>query len=251
MKQARTSASIVLIILLVVFGFILTLWAKDFWEQKTYSQWSEQEARSMLTHSPWSQSSSISENYAGSGPPGSLHTDGVPTSAPNASQMGAGPTSSDRGMSSGIGGGNSIPLYIRWCSSQKIRQATARLGMLHGNLTEAAAQDFLKQEMPDYAICISCRMMEPFNSVTLDLLKAKTFLLSKKDKSKKIELKGYSPPRERQDNLAVFMFPRTLDGKATVDLADDEITFVTELRTHKFRGTFKLARMVVNGDLDL
>lgn len=154
-------------------------------------------------------------------------------------------------MSSGIGGGNSIPLYIRWCSSQKIRQATARLGMLRGNLTEATAQEFLKQDMPDYAICISCRMMEPFNSATFDLLKSKTFLLSKKDKSKKIELKSYSPPRERQDNMSVFTFPRTLDGKATVDLADEEITFVTELGTNKFRGTFKLARMVVNGDLDL
>ena len=205
----------------------------------------------MLTHSPWSQSSTISESFASSGSPGSLHMDGAPTSAPDARQMGAGPASSDRGMSSGIGGGNSIPLYIRWCSSQRIRQATARLGMLRGNLTEEAAQEFLKQDMPDHAICISCRIMEPFNHLTLDLLKPKTFLLSKKDKSKKIELKSYSPPRERQDNLAVFMFPRALDGKAAVDLADDEITFVTELGTTKFRSTFKLARMVVNGDLDL
>ena len=248
MKQSKTFP---VLFLLVIFGLVLTLWAKEYWEQKTYNQWNEQEARSMLTHSPWSQISTVSENYAGSGPPGSLHMGGTPTSAPDARQMGAGPTSSDRGMSSGIGGGNSIPLYTRWCSSQRVRQATARLGMLRGNLTEAAAQEFLKQDMPDYAICISCRIMEPFNSVTLDLLKPKTFLLSRKDKSKKIELKSYSPPRERQDKLAVFMFPRTLDGKPTVELADEEITFVTEFGPNKFRGTFKLARMVVNGDLDL
>ena len=126
-----------------------------------------------------------------------------------------------------------------------------RLGMLHGNITEAKAQEILKQDMLDYAICISCRVMEPFNSVNLDLLKPKTFLLSKKDKNKKIELKSYSPPREGLDNPAVFMFPRTLDGRPTVELADDEITFVTELGTNTFRGTFKLARMVVNGNLDL
>ena len=126
-----------------------------------------------------------------------------------------------------------------------------RLNQLHGNLTEATAKEFLKQAMPDYAICISCQVMQPFDTVTLETLKAKSFLLSKKDKSKKIELKSYSPPRERQDNLAVFVFPRTLDGKATVELADDEITFVTELGTNKFRGTFKLAKMVVDGQLDL
>jgi hypothetical protein len=248
MKRSRRS---LVLFLLAVLGFILTLWAKEYWEQKPYNQWNEQEARAMLTHSPWSQSGTVSENYAGSGPPGSLHGGGASTSAPDMHQAGGTPTSSDRGMSSGIGGGNSIPLHIRWCSSQRVRQAMLRLKQLHGNLTETAAQEFLKQDMPDYAISISCQVMHPFDTVTLDTLKPKTFLLSKKDKNKKIELKSYSPPRERQDNLAVFVFPRTLNGKATVELADDVITFVTELGTSKFRGTFKLARMVVDGNLDL
>ena len=137
--------------------------AKEYWEEKAYSQWNEQEAMAMLTNSP----------------------------------------------------------------------------------------EFLKQPMPAFAICISCPVMEPFNSVVLDTLKAKTFLLSRKDKAQKIELKSYSPPKERQDNYAVFMFPRTLNDKPTVELADDEIIFVTETGPSKFRATFKLARKVVDGKLDL
>jgi len=223
-------------------GFSLTLWAKEYWERKPYNEWNEQEAMAMLTHSPWSQTSTISQNYAGSSPPGSFNPDGG---------FGAGPTSSDRGMTSQVGVGNLIPLHIRWCSSQRVRQAMARLQQLHGNLTEATAQESLEQDMPDYAISISCGVMQPFNTVTLDTLKLKTFLLSKKDKLKKIGLKSYSPPQEQHSNLAIFVFPRSLDGKATVELADDEITFVTELGTTKFKGTFKLARMVVDGNLDL
>ena len=151
---------------LVVSGVLVSLLpvlAKEYWEEKAYSQWNEQEAMAMLTNSP----------------------------------------------------------------------------------------EFLKQPMPDFAICISCPVMEPFNSVAYDTLKAKTFLLSRKDKTKKIELKSYSPPKERQDKLAVFMFPRTLNAMPTIELADDEILFVTEMGPSKFRATFKLARMVVNGTLDL
>ena len=218
---------------------LLPLLAKEYWEEKNYTQWNEQEAMAMLTNSPWSRASSIPGNYGGTAPPRVIQ----PGSAAS--------SSSDLSRTGGLGGSNSIPLYIRWYSSQQVRQAMCRLGILHGNLSESTANEFLKQPMPDYAICISCQMMEPFNRVTFDTAKPKTFLLSKKDKAKKIELKSYSPPKERQDNLVVFMFPRSLNDKPTVELADDEIIFVTETGPSKFRATFKLARMVVNGNLDL
>jgi hypothetical protein len=193
----------------------------------------------MLTNSPWSRASAIPGNYAGAATPRVIQPGSTAGS------------SSDLSKTGGLGGSNSMPLYIRWYSSQKVRQAMCRLGILHGDLSESTANEFLKQPMPDFAICISCPAIEPFNGVTFDTLKAKTFLLSKKDKAKKIELKSYSPPKERQDNLAVFMFPRTLNDKPTVELADDEIIFVTETGPSKFRATFKLARMVVEGKLDL
>ena len=224
---------------LVLFGLLASLFpllAKEYWEEKSYTQWNEPEATAMLTNSPWSRPSTLPGGYAR--PPGVLPA-GTVSSAGDISKTG------------GLGGSNSIPLYIRWYSSQKVRQAMCRLGILQGNLSVSTANEFLKQPMPDFAICIGCQMMEPFNSVAYDTLKAKTFLLSRKDKTKKIELKSYSPPKERQDKLAVFMFPRTLNAMPTIELADDEILFVTEMGPSKFRATFKLARMVVNGTLDL
>ena len=235
-KLAGKHVALVLSGVLVSF---LPLLAREYWEEKNYTQWNEPEAMALLTTSPWSRASSIPGNYGGAAPPG------VPRPGSMAS------SSSGLATTGGLGGSNSMPLYIRWYSSQQVRRAMCRLEILRGNLSESTADELLKQPMPDYAICISCPVMEPFNRVTFDTVKPKTFLLSKKDKAKKIELKSYSPPKERQDNLVVFMFPRTLNDKPTVELADDEIIFVTETGPSKFRATFKLARMVVNGNLDL
>jgi hypothetical protein len=126
-----------------------------------------------------------------------------------------------------------------------------RIGMLRGNLTEQMANEFLQQPMPDYVISISSPMMEPFNQVTYETIKLKTFLLSKKDKAKKIELKSYSPPKERTDGMAIFNFPRTINGTPSVELSDDEMIFVTQLGPTKFQANFKLGKMMVGDKLDL
>ena len=40
------------------------LWAADFWESKSYTEWSEKEVGKLLTNSPWSQKVTI---YMGGG----------------------------------------------------------------------------------------------------------------------------------------------------------------------------------------
>lgn len=222
---------------LMVMASVLVLFSKDFWLEKPSNQWNEQEAMAMLTGSPWSRPSVIPGNYGGAGTPRFVNA-------------GTG-RSAGLSESGGLGGTDSMPLYIRWHSSLKVRQALCRLNQLKGAMSEAEIKQFLEQSMPDYSIAISCQMMEPFVNATFESLKPKTFLLSKKDKSKKVELKSYSSPKERQDNFAVFYFPRTVNDKPTVEAADDEIIFVTEIGPTKFRASFKLARMVVDGNLDL
>lgn len=49
----------------------------------------------------------------------------------------------------------------------------------------------------------------------------------------------------------MFFFPRSLNGQPTIDPADDEIIFVTEIGSAKIRAVFKLERVMVNGKLDL
>jgi hypothetical protein len=164
--------------------------------------------------------------------------------------MGTGRTNADVAQTQGLGGSNTIPLYVRWHSALKVRQALARINQLRGLLTDAEAERFLAQSSPDIQIAISCPDMEPFSKATLETLAPKTYLTSKKDKSKRIVMKGYSSPKERQDQFAVFLFPREVDGKPSVDLADDEIVFTTRIEKTEIRAAFKLSRMVIDGQLD-
>ena len=93
--------------------------------------------------------------------------------------------------------------------------------------------------------------MKPLEQTTLESLKGKTFLISKKVKNKKLELKEYVSPKDRKDGLALFTFPRELEGKPSLDAADEEVQFVAELAGLQIKTTFKLAKMMTDGKLDI
>jgi hypothetical protein len=230
---ALAAAALMLAMAITFSGF-----GKDYWIEKPFSSWSEPEALALLTDSPWSRPTTIPGNYGGRSTPTMID------STPGAAARGV--------MSSaGLGGSNSVPMYVRWYSSEKVRQALARYSQLRGGLADPEIQQFLAQQVPDHTIAISCQVTEPFVAATFATVAPNTFLTSKKDKDKKIPLKAYSSPKERQDGFAVFQFAREIDGKPTVDLADDEIVFSTQIGTLKIRVAYKLARMLVAGKLDL
>jgi hypothetical protein len=237
-KKSKSAVTFCVFIILFVLTSSWTFFAKEFWESKAYQQWNEQEAMAMLANSPWTRPTVLPGNYGG-------------IATPRVATLGGTNSGGDLAKSQGFGGSDSVPLYIRWFSSTKVREAMCRMTQLRGALTEEQAAQFLKQPMPDYVIGISSPGIEPFNQLTFDTVKSATFLLSKKDKSKKIELKSYVPPKDRQDNFAVYMFPKSIDGKPTVELADDEIIFVTQVGKSKIQVNFKLTRMMVDGNLDL
>jgi len=222
---------------LAVLLCLLTVYAKDYWLAKPFAQWNEPETTAMLTDSPWSRPVSIPGSFGGA-------------ATPRVSQPGQ-LSGSTLPQTRGLGGTEALKFYVRWYSSLKLRQGLGRMGQLRGGASEADVNSFLQQSMEDYAIAISAPMMEPFANATFESLKPKTFLLSRKDKSKRIELKSYSSPKQRQDNFAVFFFPRSLNGQPTIDPADDEIIFETEIGTTKIRANYKLSRMLVDGKLDL
>ncbi len=234
MKEPSRPAVTGLSLCIIAAASALMLFGAEFWIKKPYSKWNEQEALTLLRNSPWSYTTSIPGNYAGSS---------VPT------MMGGGVRAT--ATTGGLGGSNSVPMYVRWHSSLKIRQALARLNQLQGTLSEPEIQQYLAQPMPDYAIAVSCPNSEPFEAATFESLSPHTFLGSKKNKQKRIGLKAYSPPKMQGGSFALFMFPRDHDGKPTVELADEEIVFATQIGKMKIRAPSKLARMIVDGAPDL
>ena len=144
-----------------------------------------------------------------------------------------------------------VPVYVRWLSSVRLRQALGRLGQIQSKAPESEASKFAEQPMEDYQVAVIAPIMDTFNSLSLADFKSKTFLASKKDKSKKIGLKNYLAPKERSDGVALFFFPRQSDGKATFGLEDQEVEFSAQGGKIVVKASFKLAKMVKDGNLDL
>jgi hypothetical protein len=267
--MARSDETLRLAGLITLSGLfcLLQLSAKDFWEEKPFTQWTEKQAQKILSDSPWGKTQLIT--LEGSGPDleggRGVYGTPTPTGRPDTAAGGGGGTEPRPGSPGGLGGadgsspaglgGNrearTLNFQVLWYSSTKVRQALGRLGQLRGNVSEEQVNMFSQQPMENYVIAISGPMMKPFEDANLESLKAKTFLVSKKDKNKKVELKEYVSPKDRKDGLALFAFSRALDGKPLLEMADEEAQFLTEQGPLRVKASFRLAKMVTDGKLDL
>jgi hypothetical protein len=217
---------------------------KDFWEEKAFTQWDEKQALRMLSDSPWAKTQMIL-GQAGGSSNRALDTPRVATpgggnSAGNAASSGT-PTFE----------GNSVPLFVRWYSSTRIHQALGRLGQIQGHASDEQVNQFIQEPKQDYMIAVAGPAIKPFEDANLESLKGKTFLVSKKDKNKKIDLKTYASPRERKDGMALFGFPRMANEKPLLGPEDEEVQFITQVGAVRINVSFKLAKMMTEGNLDL
>jgi hypothetical protein len=252
----------------------VALLAKDFWEEKPFTSWTEKEAGRILSDSPWGKIQTVSLLSGGWGP-GEVNAPvgrvPSPTSPPGGGRAGGGgdatggdarrdsasgqnvPQTGPAGGYSGETGAapQSIPFQITWFSSIKVRQAMGRLGQLQGSVSPEQVNSFVQQPVTDYIIAISGPSMKPFEQASLQSLKSKTFLVSKKNKNKKLELKEYVSPKDRKDGLALFTFPRQVEGNPSLEPTDEEAQFVTEVAGLQIKTNFKLSKMMTEGKLDL
>ncbi len=268
----RRTAGLAFILALVA---VLTVVAKDFWVDKPFTDWNEKEVRKILSDSPWAKiervtlpgsertSSDSRVARAGSIPPPVATQGGGGGRSPGgggggdmraggSQQASGGPAAAPGVYGADTGSANqSVPLQVTWFSSIKVRQAMGRLGQLQGNLSADQVNKFVQQPVDQYIIAVSGPQMKPLEEANLENLKGTTFLLSKKDKNKKVGLKEYVSPKDRKDGLALFVFPRTVGGKPSVDPADEEVQFVAEPSGLRIKTAFKLAKMMTDGKLDI
>jgi hypothetical protein len=250
-------------------GFLsVALWAKDFWEEKPFTSWSQKEALRILSDSPWGKIQHMTllsgepvvgeaRDPARNVPPltspsggraegtGEVRTD--PSAGRNAPVGGISPGYSGEPESAT----RSIPFQVTWYSSIKVRQAIGRLGQLEAGVPTEQVNSFVQQPMENYIIAVSGPLMKPLEQASLESLRGKSFLISKKIKNKKLEMKEYVSPKERKDGLALFTFPRELDGKPSLDAGDEEVQFVADLAGLQIKTTFKLSKMMTDGKLDI
>lgn len=114
-----------------------------------------------------------------------------------------------------------------------------------------AVKQAINQPAEEFVIGITGAWMAPFEEAALERMKGKVYLRSVKSKQTTLHPSGYISPKERQDGMAVFIFPRNLDGKPAFGLADDQVEFSFKDGSFKIQARFDLEKMIFAGNPDL
>jgi hypothetical protein len=234
----------------LVFTAILTIFPKDFWEERPFTQWTEQEAMNLISNSPWARPLSVLGSILGARKTVTNRSSELPnvaTREKGRSSEVAMSTGTEMGENAGFGPNDPVPVYVRWHSSVRMRQALDRLGRFRVKAPDSAAIRLAERPMEDYQIAVIAPIMGTFNDLSLEDFKPKTFLNSRKDKSKKISLESYTAPKNRSDGVALFSFPRLLDGKPAFGPEDQEVEFSAQGGKITLKASFKLAKMTIEG----
>ena len=209
-----------------------SLAAANFWDAKSYSEWSEKEVEEMLTDSPWAKKISV--------------VIPVPPRASGDVSAGGRGGGDDEGGGRGGRGGFPVPspqlkLVITWRSALPVRQALTRLP--NGAATPGVDQQPLIEPLPFYMITLAG---VPTRYARAAATAGMTSFL-RRGKKMPIPLAQGGVQEAGATLTLVFAFPRT----DPITLDDKEVEFVTTIGTIEIKKKFNLKDLVFNGQLEL
>ena len=217
----------------------LQLVAKDFWLEKSFTQWSRKETEKMLNDSPWAESVSFLE-------PAPV----ISSTTPKTARIG------DTGERMEV----YRIFHVRFLSAKPVRMALSRWNWIakegdKGEGADEASRKFIDAAFPEHIVLsletesntrgAGVELLKVLAVLNVDHLKPGTYLQS--PDGKKNYLADYIPPS--QDGLgAKLVFARTIDGAPFVTEQKGTLRFVTELTDrYKMNIQFKLEKMAFEG----
>jgi hypothetical protein len=265
-------------------GLGLTAFAADFWKDKAYGQWSDDEVTKMLSSSPWAQSTKASAPNQGAGQRGGGmgrrggmgggRGGGYPGGGGGYPGGGGGYPGGGGGYPGGGGGGyprggggGSMPSFtatIRWQSALPVREALLRQsGVTKPDDSKVAEK--LTAPVTSYVIAVlglperlptrggrygrgsdsDDRDKDSRDQDADQLDQMKSGTrLNPKDRA---SIYPEKVERDKDGMTILFTFPRT----AAISLDEKEVEFVTHAGAIEIRHKFKLKDMVYQGKLEL
>ena len=242
------------------------LWAADFWESKSYTEWSEKEVGKLLANSPWSQKVTV---YMSGGRGGGGGAGGGGFGGPGGGGGGRGGGGGGGGGSGGGGGGGggggrgrgggggfggpgggmapATNLFVRWFSSIPVKQAMVKSKYASEAATAQEAIDYLARQETHYIVAVVGLpgRMAGFVQRNPDARQENTVL--KRKKKEPINPDDIQVQSQEETASFYFMFPKT--DEITVD--DKDVEFIMKTQRFEVRRKFKLKNMVFNGELSL
>ena len=254
---------------------VAMLWAADFWEAKSYTEWSTKEVDRVLNRSPWSQNVTIRMVGSFGGGAGADGRFGRPGGGGRggggggggggfggggggfgggggAYGSGGGGRGGGRGGGGfgGPGGGMGMPqmtAVVRWFSALPVKQASVKLRYGNEAATAADGLDYINREEPNYVVSVAGLpgRMAGFMQRMPDQIKQNTSLRRKgKEPILPADLQ-ITTQMEKTD--LYFVFPRT----DPITLDDKDVEFLMKTDRMEIKRKFKLKKMVFNGKLSL
>ena len=229
--------------------------AEDFWVNKEYLQWSDEEVRKILTNSPWAKDITISAPLSavgGRGQRGAAAATAGGTTDVESGGGGGGRRGGGRrggGEADGGGGGSNealVTLNISWRSALPMRKALVRSRLGGGAATvPPEAQQMLNNQEEDYVVVVSGVPVGMARTVQSPVLLDKTTIRAGKKTPVAAKAMNVQPHTQSVD--LIYLFPKTQPIAAD----DKEVEIVLKLGPVEAKKKFNLKEMVYNGKLEL
>jgi hypothetical protein len=210
-------------------------WAKDFWNEKKPSEWTEEDIQQLLTKSPWARDASIFDAAAHKG----LST--APRGVGGTSRRGGRTSAPGSPLPSG-GSLSSWSAIVRWDSALPIRDAlkTPKNSDVDENYIIALVGDIPGVGVPSDDDGPDERQQK------LSFLKENT-RLERKDDPLELQRVKIAPRTPRSPSGTLFYFSRVFPLTAE----DKQVTFVTKVGPLEVKCKFTLRDMLYRGNLEL
>jgi len=245
--------------------FAVLAYAGDVWKDKPYKQWEEKDVQKILRDSPWAKTAMVEAKWRkqsgdgagrlpqGNTPQGQSSGSGGGMSGAVGGPTGAGQYGGGVTNAADISGpqAGQATFLVRWGSAKTMREAVARMYVLHGNMKEEEADKALAEEPEDYQLTITGLDMTPFLTAEEKDIQAKSYLMLKKEKTRLAPARvtinrkeGAKPDDPQSVTAVVFHFPKKdASGQPVIGVQEKNLEFSCESGGVTVRLSFDLQKM--------
>lgn len=208
---------------------------EKFWEEKPYTQWTEEEVQQLFFNSPWTKrviytppTTAVVQRYRTYRIAAKDRRQNIPHWRLYKEQI----------------------YYISWSSALPWKQARIRYAQLKEQALDVTQIDrFLNDPEKYIRIIITTNDPQIFLSAEKTEIAMETYLET--ELRGRIKLLDYIPPTRENMMPPIFIFPRIKNDTPLITLEDEEVTFFTRFSNVTLKCKFKLKDMVFQGKLEI
>ena len=233
-----------LLVASVIFG-------QDFWTQKPFNQWTNEELKKFTTDSPWAKEITMAtappRDSGGGGGGGGGRGGGGGGGDDGGGGGGGGDAGGGGGGGGGGrgGGGNVMKLVVTWQSAMPIKQANVRGKMPGPGEVPADAKQYLENTDEFYVVMVEGMPQNFARQALADAPKIKKSVL--KVGKREIALNKFGTNARGRNIDFVLLFEK----KEAIKVEENEVEVVVKLGIFEVKKKFKLKDMIVAGKLEL